>query len=101
MVIIIKEKRKSKFWNSITNQTIDVSLLIDFSTGNTFEEISKWLGNLFVKDKYNGKVLSYAEAFICNGMLKYAEVTKDHELMPPLKAEFNFFFTTDKNSYSL
>ena len=84
-------------WMLQTKRTIDIPLLKDFPIGSTPKEIGKRLGNLFAKGKHNGKTLGYAETFTWNGALKYAEVTKDNELISSLKAGFESFFTTDKN----
>lgn len=84
-------------WMLQTKRTIDTPLLKDFPVGNTPKEIGKRLGSLFAKGKHNGKTLGYAETFTWNGALKYAEVTKDNELISSLKAGFESFFTTDRN----
>ena len=84
-------------WMLQTKRTIDTPLLINFPAGSAPKEIGKRLGNLFAKGKHNGKTLGYAETFTWNGALKYAEVTKDNELMSPLKAGFESFFSIDKN----
>lgn len=84
-------------WTLQTKRTIDTPLLTDFPEGSTPKEIGKRLGNLFAKGKHNGKTLSYPETFTWNGALKYAEVAEDTELISPLKAGFESFFTTDKD----
>ena len=84
-------------WVLQAKRTIDIPSLINFPVGSTPKEIGKRLGHLFAKGKHNGKTLGYAETFTWNGALKYAEVTKDNELMSPLKAGFESFFSIDKN----
>ena len=84
-------------WVLQAKRTIDIPSLINFPVGSTPKEIVKRLGHLFAKGKHNGKTLGYAETFTWNGALKYAEVTKDNELMSPLKAGFESFFSIDKN----
>lgn len=75
------------------------SMLKNFPEGTTPEEIGKRMAYRFLTEEHAlhiGKWIGYPETFYWNGSLRYAELTKDKELIKLLQDRFEPLFTSEK-----
>jgi unsaturated rhamnogalacturonyl hydrolase len=84
----------------LSNVLSQSSDLKNFPKGFDPKEIGNRLSERFIPamhSQYNGKSIHYAEVCTWYGSLRFAEVTKNKELIEKLRVRFEPFFTTERS----